>query len=1074
MRPPALDSRDVHMLLEQIRGLAEKYLPAWSGVRSEGDPGARMLVVFSRLMEILNVRLNRMPEKNFMEFLDFVGVKRYPGASGEVPLTFKISSGTDRTTLPKGTQVATVQTESLSSYVFETLNSVDATSAAVKRIFYAFPERDVYNEITYLEYPPEKAVLEDPSQGITLFSEEGLSIPHELYLESEELFGSKEVITITLRLDFEGLLGEGFMDQSLIWEIPDSEGISWVPASVTYLPSTTSQIQVVLPAFQAVTEMEVGGQKGYWLRLRPSQFLTAGGSGSFLKKIDAYISPGTGLVSTALIQSLVKNTQLLDVSKPIYPFGEFPKFGDVLYVRSDEAFTNRVKEVELRILLNAPSLAELQNQFSNLVNSTDIVTEIDWQYPGPDGNWNILARYRHVYSITPGTPPTLSVTREKWDPTLSTWNSIIDEDGTFFAFSGSGQSGFKFEVPSDITSVEVAGEEGGYIRALIKNHNPFGKSAELVANTSFSGPPDPHYLVVGPTLIPPIIEKFDVTFTYHTNPLPVTTVVACENFQWKNLTMDLNQGRSVEVFHPLHLEQQTLPATGEKTSFFSVEPALYIGLDGDFENKYLSFYARILENPFSVGAPTELGNPQIVWEVFDVTGQWLPLKTEDDTLNLTGSGVVSFLGPKAGGKINPVHTTEFFPEEDQALYWIRARLAEGVYTLPPFFQNIYINSVMARQAKSSSSDLILGSGTGEKNQKLQLLKTPVLSGEIWIREPEALSLAEKETLLKDHTFFQPENIPNVIEESNEDSSEVLVRWVEVSNFLTSDANSRHYTLDPVEGVLHFGDSLNGMMPPPLKNNILLRNFQTGGGEKAKAAGTLLSVKELQSNFPFVKEVFNVSDTVGGADGWTREQIQLFGPQSIKNRDKAVSVEDYEWMILQNFSGLARVRCLPTKAPQGSSLVFQPGAVTVLVLPNSLKPEPRPTNRLLRQVVEFLQTYSLANIFNDVYAIGPNFVRVSVDVEAVSENPRESRQVEGLIRDELNRFFHPLSGGEKGEGWKFGRAVPLSEIMASLQKQKGVKFIQSLEFTGLPAVESYAIPEFSLPVTGTHTITMVDA
>lgn len=1050
---PVIDSRVVHAFLEQAEALAEKYLPGWKGIGDDRDPAYRLLVVFSRLLEILYARLNRLPEKSFLDFLEFVGVKRFPGGAAEVPVTFKISRKQSPGSIPAGTQVSTAQSKTVPAKVFETRRTFDASPAEIKRVVYLDPANGTYGELPRLENPPPKEVLTDTQGGLPLFVPGGGSdaynpLDHFLYLESETAFGRKEAATVTLIFRFDGPPGEGFAPDSLEWELPDADGRFTRSVAAAYPASVPNELRADLEMPASLGEAEAGGEKGFWIRIRSDAALSPATGPSMLREISAFISAPPG--AEAGVDGAAYNTSPLDTTKPFHPFGTLPRYGDAFYLRCDGAFSDQVEGVEMRFTLNSPSATELINQFANLVAATEIISTVTWQYPVSDKEWKTLEIFRHTYSISPGSPPTI----------LETW-----VNGTFFAHPETGQSGFAFTIPSDFTRATVNGEEGGWIRALLTSNHPYGKPAEVVRVTPATAN-DPPYAVVGPTLVPPVVESIAITYDYRLVPHPVSKVRVEENFAGRAAILD---GAEPLALFRSPSQVEDLPGGN---AFFAESPALYIGFDRDFENRFLSLYARVLEAPFAVGSPVESGGPQLVWEGLGSDGVWAALAAEDETGHLSGRGTIAFLSPKQGLAWNPFQSTATHPQWEEPLYWVRARLAEGFFTLPPVLLGLYPNTVMADQVKTAAADVILGSGSGSKHQTLQLLQVPLLQGELWIREPETPSLLETEVLEEDHRRFTEPVPEGGIIEPVEGGSEAWVRWVETPNFLTSGPNSRHYTLDPVSGMLRFGDAVNGRLPPALKDNVVMRQAKTGGGRDAKQAGKAMAVKELQANLPFVEKVYNVDDAVGGSDAWDPEQLQTFGPQAIKNRGKAISSEDFEWMTLQRFSQLARVKCLPTRAPSGAKLAFRPGAITVLVLPDSPAAEPRPSRGLLLSIEAYLKENALANLYGSIHAMGPEFVPVSLEVRAKAVNLGESKKIEGLIRSEIERFLHPTRGGEDGAGWPFGRAIPKSELMACLQRLEGVEYVQSVTFLAPEGTESIAIPEHALPVSGVHTLEMV--
>lgn len=89
---PPLDRRDLHAILQQVRELAPFYTPEWA-VAEDTGAGAAMLTIVANMLEGLIRRLNEVPQKNFIAFLNMLGAKLLPAQPARVPLTFFLSTG---------------------------------------------------------------------------------------------------------------------------------------------------------------------------------------------------------------------------------------------------------------------------------------------------------------------------------------------------------------------------------------------------------------------------------------------------------------------------------------------------------------------------------------------------------------------------------------------------------------------------------------------------------------------------------------------------------------------------------------------------------------------------------------------------------------------------------------------------------------------------------------------------------------------------------------------------------------------------------------------------------------------
>ncbi|MCX5357759.1 putative baseplate assembly protein [Streptomyces sp. NBC_00124] len=119
--PPNLDDRTWQDLVEQMRALIPKYAPAWTD-HNPSDPGITLIELFAWLTEGVIYRLNQVPDKNYLAFLNLLGVTRDPPTPAHTYLTF--TTGAGALDVPAGAQASTVAGEGRTPVVFETDEAV--------------------------------------------------------------------------------------------------------------------------------------------------------------------------------------------------------------------------------------------------------------------------------------------------------------------------------------------------------------------------------------------------------------------------------------------------------------------------------------------------------------------------------------------------------------------------------------------------------------------------------------------------------------------------------------------------------------------------------------------------------------------------------------------------------------------------------------------------------------------------------------------------------------------------------------------------------------------------------------
>lgn len=88
IRPPNLDDRRYEDILKEARALIPQYCPEWTNL-TDADPGMTLVQLFAWMTEMTIYRLNRVPDKTYVHFLNFIGEERKEALPATVPVTFE-------------------------------------------------------------------------------------------------------------------------------------------------------------------------------------------------------------------------------------------------------------------------------------------------------------------------------------------------------------------------------------------------------------------------------------------------------------------------------------------------------------------------------------------------------------------------------------------------------------------------------------------------------------------------------------------------------------------------------------------------------------------------------------------------------------------------------------------------------------------------------------------------------------------------------------------------------------------------------------------------------------------------
>ena len=121
---PHLDDRRFQGLVDEAKRLVQQRCPEWTD-HNVSDPGVTLIEAFATMVDQLVYRVNRVPEKSYLTFLDLIGVRLHPPTAARTDVTFRLSAPRpDPVVVRAGTEVATVRTETEEAVVFTTTSEL--------------------------------------------------------------------------------------------------------------------------------------------------------------------------------------------------------------------------------------------------------------------------------------------------------------------------------------------------------------------------------------------------------------------------------------------------------------------------------------------------------------------------------------------------------------------------------------------------------------------------------------------------------------------------------------------------------------------------------------------------------------------------------------------------------------------------------------------------------------------------------------------------------------------------------------------------------------------------------------
>ncbi|MGW5050216.1 putative baseplate assembly protein [Actinokineospora sp. NPDC004072] len=251
---PNLDDRRFQDLVDDAKRMVMRRCPEWTD-HNVSDPGVTLIETFAFMTDQLLFRLNQVPDRLYVKFLEMIGLRLIPPATARVPVTFWLSAPAIAPVgIPAGTEVATVRTDMEESVVFSTAHPLSVIPCALHAVATVVDGEPAFHTDALRMGESFPAFSPVPAPGDVLLVGLTSAVPHC-------------VVRLDVAARVEGV-GVHPDHPPLVWEAWN--GSEWVRCPVsrdtTGALNTVGEVLVHVPGTHEVSV--IAGERAGWLRAR--------------------------------------------------------------------------------------------------------------------------------------------------------------------------------------------------------------------------------------------------------------------------------------------------------------------------------------------------------------------------------------------------------------------------------------------------------------------------------------------------------------------------------------------------------------------------------------------------------------------------------------------------------------------------------------------------------------------------------------------------------------------------------------------------------------------------------------
>lgn len=213
-----------------------------------------------------------------------------------------------------------------------------------------------------------------------------------------------------------------------------------------------------------------------------------------------------------------------------------------------------------------------------------------------------------------------------------------------------------------------------------------------------------------------------------------------------------------------------------------------------------------------------------------------------------------------------------------------------------------------------------------------------------------------------------------------------------------------------------------------------------------------TISKMVARPPKIKSVAQPYSSFGGQAHETDAAFYRRVSERLRHKNRAITLWDYEHLILQNFQEIHKVKCLnhtstSIENSKRQTTYLSPGNIVLVVIPDIVNRnvfdiyKPRVSKAILNKVENFLQ--ELNSPLVKLSVINPEYEEVRVDLDVQFNSGFDEVYYKTVLKEDLTRLLSPWAF-DNTAAIQFGLSLHKSIIIDYIEKLSYIDFISNVK------------------------------